>query len=87
MATNESLEKILDKSHEQMPLKDLVNESPAALQGLTDKKAELLKEALGVKTIGDLATNKFILWAQAINTLSGYEKLPEATSDKKTSAT
>lgn len=80
MAINESLAHILDKSHEQMPLRDLVKESPAAFQGLTDKRAELLKEALGVKTIADLAGNKFVLWAQALVTLAEHEKL--AATDK-----
>jgi hypothetical protein len=45
-------------------------ESPVdALQGLSKADAEALEKALGIKTVHDLATNKFVLWAQAINVL------------------
>lgn len=71
---NQSLENVLDKAHEQKKLKEIVELSPAALQGVSDKDAEALKAALGIKTIRDLATNKFILWAQALNTLAAAEK-------------
>ena len=30
--------------------------------------------ALGVKTVAELATNKYVLWAQALNNLAPYEK-------------
>jgi hypothetical protein len=42
----------------------------AALQGLSEDDAEKLKSALGIKTIKDLGTNKYFLWAQAIAKLS-----------------
>ncbi|MCU1389069.1 MAG: hypothetical protein JWL72_2407, partial [Ilumatobacteraceae bacterium] len=35
---------------------------------------EALAKALNIKTIGDLATNKYVLWAQAITTLGGGKK-------------
>ncbi|CAO3413074.1 hypothetical protein [Azospirillum doebereinerae] len=70
----QSLEHVLDKAYEKKSLKELAELSPAALQGLSDKDAEALKAALGIKTIRDLATNKFVLWAQAINTLALTEK-------------
>ena len=47
-----------------------MNAPVASLQGVSDKMAEALKEALGVQTVGDLARNKYVLWAQAIETLS-----------------
>ena len=62
--------KFLDKAYEQMPFAELVNAPVAALQGVSEADGEALKAALNIKTIGDLATNKFVLWAQAINTLS-----------------
>lgn len=74
MATNESLKPILDKAFENTSLKELVKLSPSVLSGVTDKDAELLKEAFGIKTIEQMATNKFFLWAKALNTLATYEK-------------
>lgn len=61
--------KFLDKAYEQMEFKDLVNAPVSALEGVSDADGEALQKAFGIKTIGDLATNKFVLWAQAINTL------------------
>lgn len=74
MAANESLEHILDKEWEDKPLKELMTESPAVLQGVTDADAQHLADAFGIKTVEDLATCKFILWAQALATLAKYEK-------------
>lgn len=71
---NKSLEHVLDKAHEQKSFKEVADLSPAALQGVSDKDAEALKAAFGIKTIRDLATNKFVLWAQAITTLAAAEK-------------
>jgi hypothetical protein len=42
----------------------------SALQGVSEADAAALKSALGISTIRDLATNKFVLWAQAINNLA-----------------
>jgi len=74
MALNPSLAPMLDASAEKMTAKALAAASPSVFEGLSDKKAELLKEALGIETIADLATNKFVLWAQAIHTIAKYEK-------------
>lgn len=60
----------LDKQYENTPLKELADAPVAALQGLSEDDAEKLKSALGVKTIKDLGTNKYFLWAQAIAKLS-----------------
>ncbi len=74
MPSNESLIHILDKAHEKKTLKEIVTLSPAALQGVSEKDAELLKEAFGIKTIEDLATSKYVRWAQALVTLAAVEK-------------
>ena len=71
---NQCLEHVLDKAHEKKSMKEVAALSPEALQGVSEKGAEALKAALGVKTIQELATNKFVLWAQAINTLALAEK-------------
>ena len=60
----------LDKQYEDTPIKDLADAPVGALQGLSDADAEKLKDALGIKTVRDLGTNKFFLWAQAITRLA-----------------
>ncbi|CAM2756380.1 hypothetical protein [Skermania piniformis] len=60
----------LDKAYEDKPVEELAKAPVAALQGISDAKAELLLQALGVRTIADLGTNKYFLWAQAIAKLA-----------------
>ncbi|MFN0029463.1 MAG: hypothetical protein ACKV2O_20105 [Acidimicrobiales bacterium] len=61
--------KFLDKEYEQMSFAELAKAPVTALQGVSDADGEALAKALGIKTIGDLANNKFVRWAQAISTL------------------
>jgi hypothetical protein len=63
--------KFLDKAFEQKEFAELVNAPVAALAGISDADAKALESALGIKTIGDLASNKYVRWAQAIATLAG----------------
>lgn len=65
-----NIEKFMDKAFEQKEFSELVDAPVDALQGLSEGDAEKLQAALNIKTIGDLATNKFVLWAQAIHNLS-----------------
>ena len=60
----------LVKSYEETPLKDLADAPVAALQGVSDGDAEHLKQAFNIKTVRDLGTNKYFLWAQAITKLA-----------------
>ena len=60
----------LVKSYEKTPIAELPDVPVAALQGVSDGDAEKLKEAFNIKTIRDLGTNKYFLWAQAITKLS-----------------
>ncbi|MDK2125879.1 hypothetical protein [Parachitinimonas caeni] len=69
-----NINKALDKEYETKPLKELVNAPVAALEGVSEKDAQLLKEAFNIKTIGDLGTNKFFLRAQAIVALASTEE-------------
>ena len=62
--------KFLDKAYEQQEFAQLADAPVAALQGISDAGAEQLNAVLGVKTVRDLATNKYVLWAQAITNLS-----------------
>lgn len=65
-----NIDKFLDKAYETMEFSALVNAPVEALAGVSAADAEALAKALGIKTIGDLATNKYVLWAQAIANLS-----------------
>ena len=65
------LENLVDKAYENLSIAELVKAPVDALQGLSAGDAELLQKAFNIKTIGDLGSNKFFLWAQAIVTLNG----------------
>lgn len=77
MPTNESLMYVLDKEHETKSLKDIIGLSPAALEGISDEKAKQLQQALGAKTIKDLANSKYVKRAQALVALAEAEKTPK----------
>lgn len=59
-----------DKSYETKPVQELASAPVAALQGVSDSDAEHLKAAFNIKTVKDLGTNKFFLWAQAVAKLA-----------------
>ncbi len=64
------LAKFLDKAYEGMDFKELAAAPVSALAGVSDSDAEHLKAAFGIDNIRELATNKYVLWAQAINVLA-----------------
>ena len=66
MAVSVDLTKSLDKEFEAKPLKDILDASPAALAGVTDKDAELLKEAFSITTVRQLGENKYFAVAAAL---------------------
>lgn len=74
MPTNDVLKDVLDKAYEDKPLKQVIQASPAALQGVSDADAAALKAAFGIDTIEELARNRFVLRAQALVTLAAAEK-------------
>jgi hypothetical protein len=45
-------------------------DAPVTALGLPERAAEALEQALGVKTVSDLAENKYVRRAQAILTLA-----------------
>lgn len=69
MAVSVDLAKSLDKAYEAKPLKDILDASPAALAGVTDKDAKLLEEAFSIKTVRQLGENKFFAVAAALATV------------------
>lgn len=53
------LAKSLDKAYENKSLNELLAAPPSALAGLTERHDKLLAEALNIKTIADLGSNKY----------------------------
>ena len=66
MAVSVDLTKSLDKAFEGKALKEILDASPAALAGVTDKDAELLEEAFSIKTVRQLGENKYFAVAAAL---------------------
>ena len=60
-----------DKDYEQKEFSELADAPIGAIQGLSEGDAEKLKEAFNIKTVRDLAENKFVRVAQAVVALSG----------------
>jgi hypothetical protein len=67
------ISKALDKSFANKTFKELVDCPITALQGLSVGDAINLRDTFNVKTIKDLATLKYVRWAQEIVTLSEVE--------------
>jgi nucleotidyltransferase/DNA polymerase involved in DNA repair len=66
--------KFFDKEFEQKEFSELADAPIDAIAGLSKSDAEALKQALNIKTIRDLAENKFVLTAQAVMALSRATK-------------
>lgn len=60
----------VDKAYEKKEFDELAESPVDALEGLSKADAEALHKALNIKTIRDLAENKFVLRAQAIVNLA-----------------
>ena len=76
-ALNPSLAAILDERWRKKRLRELAEAPPSIFAGLSEKEAGLLAEAIGVKTVEDLATNRFVLIAQVIANLAKYAQRSE----------
>jgi hypothetical protein len=66
--------RFLDKAWENKEFAELADAPIDAIQGVSKGDAEALQKAFNIKTIADLATNKYVLVAQAIVALSGAQK-------------
>lgn len=60
----------VDKAYESKSISEIADAPVDALQGVSPGDAEHLKAAFNIKTVRDLGTNKFFLWAQAIAKLA-----------------
>jgi hypothetical protein len=74
MAISANLDKVLDKAYESSSLADLVDAPVSALAGVSEADAEALKKAFNIKTIGDLASNKYVRAATAIVEIASIAK-------------
>ena len=68
------LTKFLDKAHENKTLKDILQLPTSALQGVTEKDAEALRAAFGIKTIEDMGRSKYFRIAQSLINMAEFEK-------------
>ena len=71
MAVSANLDNVLDKDYEATSLAELVNAPVSALAGVSEADAEALQKAFNIKTIGDLAGNKYFRAATAIVEIAG----------------
>lgn len=64
----------VDKAYESKEFEEIANSPVDALEGVSKNDADLLQKAFGIKTVRDLAMNKFFLRAQAIVNLAQAAK-------------
>lgn len=78
------LSKFVDKKYAHLPPSEILKLPVDAIRGISKRDAELLREALGVKTVGDLTVNKYVVVAQAITALAPWweEALDKEWEDK-----
>ncbi len=84
MSMKWDLSKLVDKKYANLSPKDILKLPVSAIRGISEKDEELLNKAFGIKTVGDLANNKYIAIAQAITTLAPFwEKALDKAWEKK----
>lgn len=71
MAVSVNLAKGLDKAWEDKTLDEILAAPPSALAGLTERHDQVLAEALNIKTIADLGSNKYFALAGVLVALQG----------------
>ena len=71
MPITANLDKMLDKAYENLSLAEIAKAPVTALAGVSEGDGEHLAAAFGIKTVGDLGTNKYFRLAAAITDLAG----------------
>lgn len=71
MPVSADLTKLVDKAYQDKTLAELVDAPVAALAGVSDGDAKLLKDAFGIITVGDLGRNPYFRTANALVALNG----------------
>jgi len=72
LSLREFVVKHFDKAYEDLSLGELRDAPVSAISGVSEADATDLQNAFGIKTVGNFATNKYVLLAQAINAFSRY---------------
>jgi hypothetical protein len=72
--------KFFDKKYEKMNIIELVEAPVEAISGVSKGDAEKLQKAFNIKTVGDLASNKYIKYAQIV---TNYADVSEDLLDKE----
>ncbi|MEV0457283.1 hypothetical protein [Catellatospora methionotrophica] len=70
MPVSADLAKLLDKEYQDKSLEEIANAPVAALAGVSERAADHLKDALGIKTIGELGRSPYFRAARAIADLA-----------------
>ncbi len=73
-----NIDHAVDKEYEDKSLTEIAKAPVAALEGVSERQAQLLHEAFGITTVEQLANNRFFKIAQAITTLAPKEHLAPA---------
>ena len=79
-----NIESILNDTHHGKSFRELVNEPITSLRDVTPQQAEALRDAFGIRTIGDLADFKVVKWSRAIRTMASAEAEPREAVAKET---
>ena len=66
-----TIAQFVDKAYEGMEFSALADQPVDAIQGVSKADADPLHQALGIKTVRQLADNRFVRIAQAITLLAG----------------
>ncbi|HOJ64102.1 MAG TPA: hypothetical protein PLE45_06745 [Spirochaetota bacterium] len=61
-----NINKCVDKAYEKKSIKEILDSPVQALQGLSDRQAELLYQAFKIKTVKQLGNLRFYKIAKAI---------------------
>lgn len=72
MPITANLAKLVDKEYQDKSVAELVDAPVAALAGVSDRAASHLKEALGIKTIGELGRSQYFRTARALVELADH---------------
>ena len=76
--------KFYDKAYEDKSIEELCKAPVFAISGVSESDAVVLEVAFGIKTVEDLATNKYVRLAQGINCLSECsEQILDKTFESK----
>ena len=63
-------EKYLDKKYEALSWEKVATAPVSAISGVSEQDGEDLKKAFGIKTIRELAVNRYVILAQGVNSFS-----------------